>query len=448
MLNAFHPMPWARLTRRTAFLAGGLGTIGLSLPQLLAAEERKKPSRPKSIILIVPWGGPGQMDTFDLKPDAPAEVRSAFKPINTNVVGTHICEHFPKLAKLADRYAIVRSMSHKISTHNSATHYVLTGRQPAITNRELIPANRSDWPCIGAVLAKLRPTNRSVPGYVQLPCPLIDNGSYTGGQHGGFFGAGYDPFVLASKDPSEKNFTVQGMKLEPGLTPERLTARRALLDKLNDSGTNSIAVHYERAYDLLGSTSAKQAFDLSQEPALIRERYGMNRHGQSVLLARRLVEAGVRLIMVSDTLENTNGRWDTHSGPVYSSDLKKVFPETDAALATLLEDLHDRGLLDSTVVAWMGEFGRTPKMDSPTGGRGHWPNCYSILLSGGGIRGGVVYGSSDKLSAFPRDNPVPPEDILATLYHCLGIDPHTMIADPLGRPMALCEGKAVQALMA
>jgi uncharacterized protein (DUF1501 family) len=173
----------------------------------------------------------------------------------------------------------------------------------------------------------------------------------------------------------------------------------------------------------------------------------MNRHGQSVLLARRLVEAGVRLVMVSDTLENTNGRWDTHNGPVYS-DLKKVFPETDAALATLLEDLHDRGLLDSTVVAWMGEFGRTPKMDSPTGGRGHWPHCYSILLAGGGIRGGVVHGSSDKLSAFPRENPVPPEDILATLYRCLGIDPHTMIADPLGRPLALCEGKALPALLA
>ena len=295
-----------------------------------------------------------------------------------------------------------------------------------------------------------------MPSYVQLPLALIDNGIFSGGQTAGFWGTAYDPFVVA-QDPSQKNFEVNGLALQPGLTADRLHTRRMLLDRLNGNATASttatrnMASYCERAYGLLGSAASKQAFNIHQEPAKLRETYGMTRLGQSVLLARRLVEAGVRLVLVGDTRENSNGKWDTHNGNYHNGNaydgIRNQLAETDLALTALLDDLSERGLLETTVVAWMAEFGRSPKINERSGGRDHWPHCYSLLLAGGGIRGGQVIGASDRIAGHPRDCPVSPEDILATIYQSLGLPAQMPITDPLGRPMALCDGKPIRDLV-
>jgi hypothetical protein len=438
------------LSRREALWVGALGGVGLTLPQLLAAEAQAQPIRPKSILLVVPWGGPATLDTFDLKPDAPAEVRSEFRPTATAIPGLRICEHLPRLARLAGQYAIIRSATHTITTHNSATHYALTGHPPAITNRELVPAQRTDWPSIGSVLARLQPGQRSVPAYAMAPCPLIDNGAFTGGQNAGFLGTSFDPFVV-TRDPSRSDFVVPGLALQTNVTPKRLDRRRVLVERLETGMPESpapvrdLAMYSRKAYDLLRSTASKQAFDIGQEPAKVRDRYGMTRYGQSVLLARRLIEAGVRVVLVGDTLENTNDRWDTHGGEAHVR-IKKNLGETDLALSALLEDLRERGLLETTIVLWMAEFGRTPRLHRG-GGRDHWPHCYSLLLAGGGIQGGRVHGSSDRNAAYPRDNPCKPEDIHATLFQLLGVPLDTHLTDPLGRPVRLCEGEPIRGVI-
>ena len=403
--------------RREALWAGALGSVGLSLPQLLRAESAVRPARPKSIILVVPWGGPAQVDSLDPKPHAGAEHRSPFRPIPTNVVGTRISEHLPRLAHLADRYAIIRSASHRISTHNSATHYTMTGHPPTIVNRELVPAQRSDWPCVGSVLARFQPSTPAVhasnagngpslrvgvnghhaerdeyfvPSYMQLPLPLIDNGAFTGGQNAGFLGTAFDPLVIA-RDPNRADFSVPGLSPTAELSEQRLAGRADLLRRLDahasawrdTAAVQNMAAHYEQAYDLMRSAVARQAFDIAHEPERMRERYGRTRFGQSVLMARRLVEAGVRLVMVSDTLENTNDKWDTHGGDVHPR-IRTSLRESDQALAALMNDLRDRGLWDTTLVIWMAEFGRTPRVANG-GGRDHWPQCYSLLLAGGGF---------------------------------------------------------------
>jgi Protein of unknown function (DUF1501) len=420
------------VNRRQALVAGGLGTVGLSLPKLLAAEPAVGAPRARSVLLIVPWGGPGQMDTLDMKPDAPEEIRG----------------DLPRLAALADQYAIVRSLTHHITAHNPATYYTLTGHQPT-TLRELAPARRDDWPSIGSVLAKVQPGERSLPGYVLEPCPLIDNGVFNPGQHAGFLGNSFDPLVV-SQDPSRRDFAVPELTVPAGLTAARLGERRGLLEQLEAHRTMGARVagkalhdYRERAYDLLGAAASSQAFDLRREPERLRERYGQTRFGQSVLLGRRLIEAGVRLVMVGDTRETSNLRWDTHEGTY--ENIRKNLAETDAALSALLEDLRGRGLLETTLVLWLAEFGRTPRCDGD-GGRDHWPHCYSALLAGGGIRGGTVHGSSDRRAAYPQDQPCTPEDIHATIYDLLGAPLDTMMTDMFGRPARLCTGKPIRAL--
>lgn len=448
MWRVSDPVLPGRVSRRTALHLGALGTVGLSWPQLLEAEGPTRRGESRSLIVIVPWGGPSQHDTFDPKPLAPKEIRSPFEPIETVIPGVRFGEHLPSLARMADRFAVIRSMTHKISTHNPATHYFLTGRQPAVTNRELVPASRSDWPSIGSLLSKALPSETAVPSYVQLPLPLIDNGSFTGGQHAGFMSPAHDPFVI-SEDPNRPDFRVPALALPREVTEQRLAARRKLIDRLDASPALSPAhrhldVYYERAYDLLLSSASHRAFDIGQESAATRERYGRTRFAQSVLLARRMVEAGVRLVLVCDTTENTNGKWDTHGGG--NSDIAKSLQESDKAIAALLTDLDERDLAGRTVVAWMAEFGRTPTVRA-NGGRDHWPHVYSLLLAGAGIRGGVVHGSSDAQGAYPRDNPVAPEDVLATLYSSLGLNPHTLLHDPQGRPFPLTDGHPVRAVM-
>jgi uncharacterized protein (DUF1501 family) len=430
------------LTRRHAIVAGGLGTLGLSLPQLLAA-EKSTAAEQKSVIFIVPWGGPAQMDTLDPKPDASEEVRGEFRPIATKVTGLRICEHLPKLAARADRFAVVRSLSHAITAHNPATYYTLTGHIPTRMS-ELIPPERNDWPALGAVLAKDAPPTAGAPGYVVEPAPMVEKGVAAGGQHAGSLGTRYDPLVV-NCDPSSPDFTVPDLTPAPDLTPNRLAERRGLLAQLESkrSAPQSTDGYREQAYDLLGAAARRDAFDLSREPERTRDRYGRGRFGQSVLLARRLVEAGVRLVLVNDAAEKTNERWDTHEG-TYPK-IEKNLSETDAGLSALLDDLRDRGLLETTIVVWLAEFGRSPKSDSE-GGRDHWPRCYSGLFAGGGIRGGVVHGSSDPLAAYPRDGACAPEDVHATIYHLLGLPLRTELTDATGRPGRRCEGAPIRAL--
>lgn len=442
-----------RFTRRQALVAGGLGTIGLSLPKLLRAESRASTRTEKSIILVVPWGGPSQHDTFDPKPNAPAEVRSLFQPIATRTVGLRMGEHLPQLAARSDRIAVLRAVSHAIGTHNPATHLALTGYPPRVINQELTKAARVDNPTLGSVLAKVRPSPAGLPSYVQLPLPMIDNGAFTPGQNAGFLGTAFDPLVV-TQDAKSGIFSVLGATPPAEVGQDRFDSRRDLLGQLDEYAarrSNAPAVQdmitcYTRAYNLLRSAASQQAFDLTHEPDRMRERYGRSRLGQSVLAARRLVEAGVRLVLVADTTENTNGKWDTHGD--LAKPLAKHLGESDQALAALLDDLAGRGLLATTIVAWMGEFGRTPKLNSKqNGGRDHWPHCYSALVAGGGIQGGQVCGSSDSLGAYPREGRVQPEDILATFYQLLGIPLTTEVHDPLGRPYRLCTGSVIQAII-
>ncbi|MBL8795603.1 MAG: DUF1501 domain-containing protein [Planctomycetia bacterium] len=450
MIGILDTLNTGRPTRREVLRAGALGTFGLALPDLLRAESAARKTNIKSCVLIFAFGGPAQQETFDLKPDAPAEIRGEFKPIDTNVPGIRICEHLPRLAKLADQYAIIRSATHKNRVHNPGSFYALTGRKPSADVVQF-PAKRDDWPAIGSILAKVRPIDRPLPPYVVLPIFANDIGIPTPGQHGGFLGTSVDPLIINS-DPSKPTFTVPALMPRAELTADRMDSRRGLLAQVNAqvaalnaaAPAQSLDRHYERAFDLVSSAASKQAFDLSQETAATRDRYGRTRHGQSVLLARRLVEAGVRLVLVNDAEDNgQNKRWDTH-GDGFKT-MKKFLPETDNAVASLLEDLKDRGLLDSTLVVWMGEFGRSPRVDNG-GGRDHWPDVYSLIMAGGGIKGGQVYGSSDARAAYPRENPIGPEEIHATIYHALGLPEDTHLHDTVGRPLSLYNGKPIYQL--
>jgi hypothetical protein len=304
---------------------------------------------------------------------------------------------------------------------------------------------------VGSVLAKFQPGQQAVPPYVILPIFANDISIPTPGQHAGFLGTAYDPLIVRA-DPNQSDFAVPALTPRAELTVDRLGSRISLLGRINAqvetlrqaAATRGLDRDYERAFDLVSSTAAKEAFDIAREPAAVRNRYGRNRHGQSVLLARRLVEAGVRLVLVNDTEPNGQNKvWDTHSGGFAT--LRSHLPEMDAALGSLIEDLHQRGLLESTLVVWMGEFGRSPTVGRD-GGRDHWAPVYSLLMAGGGIQGGRVHGSSDFRGAYPRDNPVTPEDIHATIYHALGMPHDTHVRDPLNRPQSLYNGRPIETL--
>lgn len=435
------------LSRRQLLHAGALGAFGLTLPQLLRAEAAARPTKLKSCIIVFAFGGPAQQETFDMKPSAPEQVRGDFKPIATNVPSIQICEHLPQLATMADKFSIIRSATHKNRVHNPGSYYMLTGRKPV---RDVVefPATRGDWPAVGSILSRIRPSAQTVPPYVVLPVFANDIGIPTPGQHGGLLGAAHDPLIVSS-DPSKPTFRVPALTPRAELTIDRLDARRNLLVEINRqveelnriASAGDLDRHHQRAFDLISSSAAMKAFDLSQESAATRDRFGRNRHGQSVLLARRLVESGVRLVLVNDAEENGQNKvWDTH-GDGFKT-MRKHLPETDSALSALIQDLHDRGLLESTLVVWMGEFGRSPRVDKG-GGRDHWPDVYSLVMAGGGIRGGHVHGSSDSRAAYPKESPVSPEEIHATIYHALGIPEDTHIHDNIGRPLALYSGKPI-----
>ncbi|MCI0459490.1 MAG: DUF1501 domain-containing protein [Gemmataceae bacterium] len=474
----------APMGRREFLRAGSLGLFSLTLPQLLQARASASPSpwppplpgegvggevrprrgRARACIVLFMWGGPAQQDTWDMKPDAPAEYRGEFRPVRTNVPGIQICEHLPRLSRLADRLALVRSLTHSDVDHTAATHFLLTGR--GVPNRNG-PENE-DWPSYGAVMSYLGRGQGPLPPFVSM-MPRVPNGAprfveQSHGRGAGWLGPRYAPMRI-DEDASLPTYRVGEFALHADVPAGRFDRRRELLRQVDQQrralGQNAqvwaLHGHYERAASVLGTRSVAEAFDLSRESDRTRDRYGRNIHGQAVLQARRLLEAGVPLVTVfwqNDGITNVSVYWDTHNRNFL--DLRtRLCPVTDQAFSALLEDLEARGLLDETLVVWTGEFGRTPRVGQsvPGGagagrdGRDHWAGVFSSVLAGGGIRGGVVHGSSDRFAAYPATEPTRPADLAATVYHCLGIDPHTQLRDRLDRPQALCEGTPIQTIL-
>ena len=453
-------------TRRTFLRLGGAGMLRLALPDLAHAAERAKA---KSLIVVAMEGGPAHQDLWDMKPDAPENVRGEFRPIATTVPGLMFCEHLPLLAQQAHHLAFVRSVHHTVGDHNAGYYYMLTGRSPVKDGRLIVAPAADNFPSIPSVLAKLRPTGRALPDSVQAPDFMSNNNALLPGQHAGFLGSGFDPFVAG--DPSGRRYEVPGLALPPGLTIDRVQGRRALLDAIDRSAperTDGLAPHLRKAYDLIASPESRRAFDLASEPLSVRERYGFDpehprqkevrqfgglaEFGQCLLLARRLVESGVRVVTVC-TGPRFDQSWDTHRThfPLLKTSL---LPKFDQGFSALIEDLDRRGLLESTLVVAMGEFGRTPRIGQITsdagadkGGRDHWPHCFGVVMAGGGIPGGAVHGQSDRFAAHPHRDPVTPGDVAATIYQAMGIDPATVLHDALGRPHALALGAPIRTLV-
>ncbi|MBI3839067.1 MAG: DUF1501 domain-containing protein [Planctomycetia bacterium] len=439
---------------------GGLGLMGLSLPRLLAAEtaaqaEGLKP-RADSCVLIFLNGGPSHLDMWDMKPDAPDGIRGEFKPISTSVSGIQFGEHLPKLAQHAHRSTIVRSMHHSVNNaHAAAVYTSLTGHDRG-DNTPAIGGGSGEYPSTGSVLGKLRPPERTVVPHVCLPFITKEGagGPPQSGFFGGMLGRAYDPlFVL--KDPNSKDFAVPELTLLADVSVERMAARQALFQAIDErfergpgrSAYDGMDGFRRRALKLLTSEGTQRALRIGDEQDATRDSYGRNIYGQSVLLARRLIEAGTRMVTIS-WAPDANATWDTH-GSNFKKLKNTLLPQFDAAASSLVSDLADRGLLDRTLVAVMGDFGRTPKINASDGGRDHWNYCYSLMLIGGGVKGGFIYGASDKIGAFPARDALVPGDIISTIYHLLGVPNDYELRDQLGRPHRLVPaGNVVPSLIA
>lgn len=430
--------------------AGGAGMLGLSLPKLLqGAEAGTIRARAKSVIFLFQWGGPSQLDTFDMKPNAPSTVRSPYRPISSSAADIQVCELLPEMAKRMHHTTLIRTMTHTMKNHASAGYYALSGHEPPSDDQRLRDSLEL-FPAYGSVVDHLAPNQNGMPTFVAYP-HVIRDGSVVPAQHASFLGKRHDP-LLFLEDPNEPSFSLPELSLPDGLSVQRLERRREL-QKLIDHQVRLLEYsdeargfdeYYQRAIQMLTSTRVRQAFDLSAEPESIREAYGRTSYGQSCLLARRLVEAGVKFTTVyfSSSIGGrrvNDGGWDTHgfdNTRMYNIVDKYQLPLTDQTLPTLLDDLEQRGLLDETLVVWMGEFGRTPEINKNES-RDHWPQCYTALLAGGGVKGGYVYGQSDERAKFPAEKPVRPEDLAATIYQLLGIDPASEIYDRNNRPLVI-----------
>lgn len=458
-MHSLDPLCQNRLVRRRFLQFAAAGGLGLSLPRLFQAEAAQAAAAPlprsariRSCIMLYYYGGPSHLDTYDLKPDAPAEVRGSFKSIATSAPGVTVCEHLPQTARVMHRVAVVRSFHHPMRNHNSAAVEALCGRTPVKGDLELLANDPTvDFPCYGAALSRLSHGSRDIPPHIALP-HVMHNVVVLPGQTAGFLGAAHNPFQV-TQDPSNPNFRVGELELPGDLSPERLEDREQLLASIGAGNSATVAnraplnVYQQRAFHLLRSEEVRRGFDLKSESEATRDRYGRHKLGQSLLLARRLVEAGVQFVNVNDKIHNGQlANWDSHQDnfPRLKDDL---LPPADQAFSALIEDLEARGLLDTTLVVALAEFGRTPRINA-SGGRDHWPDCYSILLAGGGIRGGTLYGTSDKLGAYPDSDPVTPGDLAATIFSAFGIDPATEVRDALGRPYRIAEGRPLEALFA
>ena len=433
------------VTRRDFLHAGALPLIGLTLPGFMARMNAGEPDRDVNCIMLFLVGGPSQIDTFDPKPDAPEEVRGPFKPIATAVTGMKISEIFPKTAKHADKFSLVRSVYHTATAvHDTGYQMMQTGR---------LFTGGIEHPHAGCVLTYLKGSRGDVPGHVLLPRPIgRTGGNLPHGHTAGYLGRQHDPFIL-NADPADKNFTVPDL-----LPPEYLSTIRAeRRQRMRDAVDGAVASfekqpaakqmddNFHLAYRLMSSPKAREAFALHKEPDAVRDRYGRTRFGQSCLLARRLIERGVRFVTVNmfETVFDEI-TWDIHGSRPFTdiTEMSRlVAPNFDQAYSALLDDLKERGLLDTTIVSALGEFGRTPKIN-PAGGRDHHPGVWTILLGGGPIKGGRIVGESDELGYVPKTRPVTPGEVVATLYKGLGLDPHKELPGPQGRPLPLVEYSA------
>ncbi len=443
--------PQQRSTRRNALQA-----IGYSLPLFHAAADPQARAdqsttsapqpRAKSLIIVFCTGAISHHDTFDMKPDAPLEIRGEFKPIQTSVAGTQICEHLPRLAARAHKYALVRSLSHKDNNHLMSTHHVLTGHlQPGGFFDKV--ASRDDWPCYSAGCEFLRPRTDGIPSGVNLPTFLMSSPLTWPGQHAGFLGPKYDPWQIVG-DPNSADFRVDALTLAQGLDFGRLEQRRSLLKTLDSKtaiaqGNAAFRMTEDQklAFNMLSSGKLTQAFELQRESDDMRNRYGRHPFGQSLLLARRLVQAGVPIVQANmGPVQN----WDSHQA-IFTTMTGRLISPLDHAVSALLDDLDETGLLNDTMVMVIGEFGRTPKINAE-GGRDHWGPCFTGLFAGAGVQGGKVIGKSDEIAAYPDSVAYSPDDIGATIYSALGIDPHSTVRDRLGRPVHLNTGSVIEAL--
>ena len=459
-------------SRRDLLTVGGLGLLGLSLPDVLHQEAKAREQatagnprtasgagrgRADGVILLYLQGSPSHIDTWDPKPNAPVEIRGEFKPAPTNVSGIYLSETLPLLAKQADKFALVRSISVKprgLANHGASIYMIMTAHDPSNFSPTglAVPPSREDLPSMGSVALRYRPVDAGMLGYVALCGPIIEGGTPGVGMFGGLLGAMYDPYQMY--EDATKPLRLDSFSLPSDVTLGRMRGRmdlRGALAARRKLGPADFDKFYGKALSLVESATAARAFRLDDEPPKLRERYGHTKFGQSCLLARRLIEAGTRFVQVSwpagsdfEPVPGPDGSWDTHRNnfPMLRNWRHPVFDQTVSAL---VQDLAARGLLAKTLVLAIGEFGRSPKIGAPTtnnvgpGGRDHWPSCYTCLMAGGGVRGGQVYGESDRYGAYPSNNPVHPYDIGATVFHALGIDHATEYRDTLNRPRQLVE---------
>lgn len=458
------------VTRRDAIRAAGTGLLGTSLAALLAAEEAGAVIRPraKSVMFLFLFGGPSQLETFDMKPEAASGIRGPFQPIASRSAGLFVCEHLPKLAVLSDQYAVIRTLTHGQNDHN-ACHIIQTGHEmpPAERGPARVNATEKDWPAFGSVVdyldrrqdagrAALR--QRDFPGFVYLPNRLGHIEGYDrSGQYAGWLGQAYNPLAtrIAKRDAKdnpyfrdctddELNFRIEGVEAHADVTLARMFGRVNLLGQFDAArreldqarSVENFGRLRERALDLATSEKMRAAFDIRRESPQLRDRYGRHLFGQSVLMGRRMIEAGARFVTcLWDTADGYS--WDSHRN---SDDVRKhLLPGLDQALSALLEDMSARGLLDETLVVCLGEMGRTPKGNA-SWGRDHWGYCFPAVIAGAGIRGGTVYGRSDKDAAYPSDKPVSPQNLGATIFYALGISSDARVHDAFGRPVSVMEG--------
>lgn len=442
-------------SRRDWLRLGGIGLGGLTLPRLLHAAPRAP--KAKSVIIFGLVGGPAQHETFDPKPDAPAEIRGIFGHQKSRTPGLIVSELLPRVATLMDKITVLRAVVTNDNAHSSSGYQMLTGVPHLPPNREsATPQPPNNWPSMGAILRYLKPDGGRLPSAITLPEHIWNDGNFPWpGQDAGLLGTRHSPWLIPC-DPSTREFRPPALTLPDEVPPLRFRERASLLsqverhfDRVNNSGVpEGFSAHARKAMELLESANARKAFDIASEPVKVRERYGSSRFAQSVLLARRLVEAGVGLVQVNWTRisgQLNQGGWDTHAK--HNEACKShLMPIADRCFSALIEDLDARGLLDETLVLWFGEFGRTPRFNS-NGGRDHWGHCFSLAMAGGGIKGGIVHGASDRQGAYPVDGAVSPADLIATVFDRLGFAADTELRDPLNRPLTLARGKVIGAIV-
>jgi hypothetical protein len=455
-------MPWdSPVTRRRFLHRVGLGTLGLSLADFFAVQTLAQGSdavpaeRARSCIVLYCWGGMSHLETWDLKPEAPVEYRGEFRPIATRVPGLRVGEHLPLLARHADKLAVIRSIHHRSSAHGKGMYWNWTGHAPPQAEVAVNqPPTRADWPSLGAMVARFRRAPAGFPAAVQLPYPMVDNNTRQAGENAGWLGQAHDPIIVRpdrGRPYGGVSRDLGALVISPasGVEQPRLLARQSLRDAL-DRGfaapvSRSFAQCCAMASDVLTSARVQAAFNLDLEPAAVRQHYGEHICGQSVLLARRLLEAGVPIATVICAAGDLNGSagdmWDTH-GNNFVRLRRDLLPPFDAAASALLSDLADRGRLHDTLVVILTEFGRTPQINRQAG-RDHYPLCYSVVLAGGGIRGGLIYGASDRIGALPADQPCEPSDLHATIFHALGIPLDATLTDQTGRSFPIADGRVL-----